>query len=368
MTDNVDIKFMKMAIALSLKGVGNVNPNPMVGAVIVKNGEVIGEGFHEKFGGPHAEVNAVNNAVEDMEGATLYVTLEPCNHQGKTPPCTDLIIEEKFARVVVAMTDPNYLVNGKGIDKLINSGIEVETGLLANEVEEINMVYHKFITTKQPFCAMKTAMTLDGKIATYKGDSKWISNERSRDFVHHLRHRYSGIMVGVNTIIKDDPELTNRSLDTNGSQPVRIIVDSAGRTPLSSKVLDTDKAQTIIAITDKASQDFKSQVAAKGVQIISCPQNDNRVDLSFLFNELGKQGIDSVLLEGGSTLNFSAIDEDLVDKVYSFISPKFVGGNESKTPVGGKGVPNISDAFFVDIKNIKRFNEDIMIESYIIRR
>lgn len=368
MFDSNDLKFMQHALDLSLKGIGLVNPNPMVGAVIVKNGVVIGEGYHAKFGEPHAEVNAVKNAAEEVEGSTIYVTLEPCNHQGKTPPCTELLIRKKFSRIVIAMKDPNSLVDGKGIKRLRENGIQVDTDCLSAEAEELNKVYRKFITNRQPYCVMKTAMTLDGKIATYTGDSKWISNEESRRFVHQLRHQLMGIMVGVNTVIKDDPELTDRSEFPIKNHPVRIVVDSAGRTPLDSRILDTSNAPTIIAVTDKASQEFKSQIIEKGARIIDCPQNDNRVDLPFLFSELAKKNIDSVLLEGGSTLNFSAIDAGLVDKVYSFISPKFIGGNGARTPIGGKGVSNIGDAFFLDIKIIKRFEDDIMIESNIIKK
>lgn len=359
---------MQRALDLSIKGRGTVNPNPLVGAVIVKDDVIIGEGYHAKFGGPHAEVNAVDSAPEGVEGATLYVTLEPCNHQGKTPPCSELIIKEKFSRVVIGMKDPNILVNGKGIQRLQDYGIKVDVGCLNAEAEEINKIYRKFITTNQPYCVLKTAMTLDGKIATYTGDSKWISNEQSRKFGHELRHQLTGIMVGVNTVIKDDPELTDRSDYKNKSHPVRIVVDSAGRTPLSSKLLNTTAAQTIIAVTDKADQEFKRNILEKGARVIECPQNNGRVDLSFLFSELAKENIDSILLEGGSTLNFSAIEEGLVDKVYSFISPKFVGGNASHTPVGGKGVANISDAFFLDIKKIERFENDVMIESNIIKK
>ncbi len=202
MATSDDIRFMKQAIKLSKKGYGFVNPNPLVGAVIVKNGKVIGKGYHGYFGGPHAEVNAINNATENIKGATIYVTMEPCNHHGKTPPCTDILIKEQIIRVVIGMKDPNKLVNGKGIKKLEDSGIKVDFGILEDEIETLNEAYIKYITSKLPFCTLKTAMTLDGKISTYTGDSKWISNENSRKCVHELRHRYAAIMVGVNTVIK----------------------------------------------------------------------------------------------------------------------------------------------------------------------
>ncbi len=355
-----------MAIDLSKKGYGTVNPNPLVGAVIVKNGEIIGEGYHEYYGGHHAEINAINNAKESVKGATMYVTLEPCNHYGKTPPCTNRIIKEQFSRVVIGILDPNTIVNGKGIEKLRQAGIVVETGIMKDEINIVNEVFIKYITTKQPFCAMKTAMSLDGKISTYTGNSKWISNEKSRKWVHELRHRYSGIMVGVNTIIKDDPDLTDRSDYEIKKHPVRIVLDSNGRTPLNSKILNTSYAKTIIAVTENANSKFIKSVNKNGAKVIICPKKDNRVNLSYLMNELGKQSIDSILLEGGSTLNFSALKEGVVDKVFSFIAPKLIGGDTSKMPVGGLGFDSLEKAISLNIKNIKRFDQDILVEAYII--
>ena len=361
-----DFKFMKMAIDLSKKGYGTVNPNPLVGAVIVKNGEIIGEGYHEYYGGHHAEINAINNTKESVKEATMYVTLEPCNHYGKTPPCTDRIIKEKFSRVVIGIMDPNKIVIGKGAKKLRQAGILVETGIMEDEINIINEVFIKYITTKQPFCAMKTAMSLDGKISTYTGNSKWISNEKSRKWVHELRHRYSGIMVGVNTIIKDDPDLTDRSDYEIKKHPVRIVLDSNGRTPLNSKILNTSYAKTIIAVTENANSEFIKSVNKNGAKVIICPEKDKRVDLSYLMHELGKQSIDSILLEGGSTLNFSALKEGVVDKIFSFIAPKLIGGDTSKTPVGGLGFDSLEKAISLNIKNIKRFDQDILVEAYII--
>ena len=367
MSTTEDIKFMKMALKMSLQGLGFVNPNPLVGAVIVRDGKVIGKGYHAFFGGPHAEINAIQNATGNIEGATIYVTLEPCNHQGKTPPCTKRLIEEKFYRVVIGMKDPNVLVNGKGIDQLQKAGIKVDTGVLENEIEAINEVYTKFITTKKPFCCLKTAMTLDGKISTFSGESKWISNKKSRKYVHSIRHQYAAILVGVNTIIKDNPLLTARSENENKSNPIRIIADSNGRTPLDSAVLNTREAKTIIAVTKNANGKFIETIKEKGVEIIICPENNKKADIEFLIKELGKRGIDSVLLEGGSTLNFSAIQAGIVDKVISFISPKMFGGETANTPIGGAGFENITDAITLNIDNIHRFDDDLMITSYIIK-
>ncbi len=356
-----------MALKMSLKGLGSVNPNPLVGAVIVKDRKVIGKGYHEYFGGPHAEVNAIKNTKGKIKGATIYVTLEPCNHQGKTPPCTDRLIKEKFGRVVIGMKDPNKLVNGKGIEQLIKAGMKVESGILENEIMATNEAYIKFVSSHKPFCTLKTAMTLDGKISTFTGNSKWISNEKSRNCVHKLRHQYAAILVGVNTIIKDNPFLTDRSEAEKQSNPVRVIADSNGRTPLNANVLDTDEANTIIAVTKKANSDFIRAVKKKGADVIICPENNKKVDIEFLIIELGKRGIDSILLEGGSTLNFSAIQAGIVDKVISFISPKMFGGETANTPIGGVGFENVQDAINLNIDDIQRFDDDLMITSYIIK-
>jgi diaminohydroxyphosphoribosylaminopyrimidine deaminase / 5-amino-6-(5-phosphoribosylamino)uracil reductase len=366
MNEPDDIKFMRQAFELSKKGFGFVNPNPIVGAVIVKNGKVLGEGYHEFFGGPHAEINALKNVV-NAQGATLYVTLEPCNHFGKTPPCTERIIMEKFSRIVIGIKDPNPLVNGKGIKKLIGDGVNVESGILNDEIQRLNEVYIKYITTGLPYCVLKTAMTLDGKISTFKGDSKWISNEKSRDFVHELRHRYAAIMVGVNTIIKDNPDLTDRSNNLNKKHPLRIIVDSNGRTPAHSSVWDQSVAPTLFATTKNANKDFIEMVKKKDCEAIICPEKDKKVNLSFLIANLGKRNIDSILLEGGSTLNFSAIQEGIIDKVYSFISPKMLGGEKANTPLGGAGFSHVDQAITLNIHEIIRMDEDLMIESYIIK-
>ncbi len=360
-----DIKFMRRAIELSLLGNGFVHPNPLVGAVIVKNGKVIGEGYHQKFGEAHAEVNAINNTTEPIEGATMYVTLEPCNHYGKTPPCTDRIIHEKISRVVIGIPDPNNQVSGGGIEKLLSAGIEVGTGILQKQVQKVNEVFIKYVQTGMPFCAMKTAMTMDGKISTYTGDSKWISNELSRKYVHELRHNYSGIMVGVNTVITDNPSLDDRSDYKTKSHPAKIVVDSNGRTPLNAKLFKSNTAKTIIAVTEKAGADFKKAVSNKGAEIVLCPSKGDKVDIRFLMKHLGNSGIDSIFLEGGSTLNFSAINEGLVDKVYSFISPKLLGGEKAHTPIGGTGYKKINDAIVLKIADIKRFDEDILVEAYI---
>ena len=313
----LDVKYMKRALELAKMGSGYTNPNPLVGAVIVKDGRIIGEGYHQVYGSHHAEVNAFINATEDVSGATMYVTLEPCSHFGKTPPCADAIVENKIKKVIIGLKDPNPIVSGRGIKILQENGIEVVIGILSEEGKKLNEIFLKYITTKMPFCFMKTAMTLDDKIATYTGDSKWVTGELSREYVHQLRHRVAGIMVGVGTILSDDPLLTTRLKNANGSDPIRIIVDSSGRIPLEAKVLNLkSKSGTIVATTEKADKAKIKALKEKGTKVIITPLKNNKVDLMFLMKTLGEQKIDSVLLEGGSELNYSALEEGIVDKVY----------------------------------------------------
>lgn len=362
----MDEFYMKRALELSLKGIGKTSPNPLVGAVIVKNGKIIGEGYHEYYGGPHAEVNAINNAIEEVEGATIYVTLEPCSHFGKTPPCADLLVRKKFSKAVVAMIDPNPKVAGRGVELLRQNGIEIVTGVLEDEAKKTNEIFIKYIQEKKPFCILKTAMTMDGKIATRTGESMWITNEKSRYYVHELRNIASGIMIGINTIINDNPSLTTR-LKEGGTDAVRIIVDSSLRIPPDSNVLKLNsQKKTIIATTEKADQNkIKHLSEIENVQVIVLPQKNSQVNLVYLFDWLGSNGIDSVLVEGGSTLNFSILKEGLADKVITFIAPKILGGKESKTPVGGEGFEKLKDAILLDGVKISTFDEDIMIEAYV---
>lgn len=357
---------MRRALELSKKAEGLVNPNPLVGAVIVKDNRIIGEGYHEHFGGPHAEVNAFKSAKEDVEGATMYVTLEPCAHYGKTPPCADAIVRKKISKVVIGMVDSNPLVAGKGIEILRKAGIEVVTGILDSEIKKTNEIFIKYITEKKPFCIMKTAMTIDGKIATAIGDSKWISNEKSRAYVHEIRHMVTGIMVGIGTVLSDDPELTTRREGKISINPVRIIIDSTAKIPLDSKVLKCDeKTKTIIVTTKFASETKIEAIKQKGAEVIVTPSENNWVNLNYLMGVLGEMGIDSILLEGGSTLNYSALDEGIVDKVITFISPKIFGGTSGKTTVGGKGIEHVKDSILLCDTQVSRFDEDIMIEAYV---
>lgn len=364
-----DAFYMKQALDLAGKGMGFVNPNPLVGAVIVKDGQIIGRGWHEYFSGPHAEVNAIKDAKGNTENATLYVSLEPCSHYGKTPPCSLEIIRNKFTRVVVGCEDPNPLVAGRGIEMIRNAGIEVQSGILEKEGKELNEVFFKFISTQTPFVVMKTAMSLDGKITTKTGDSKWVSGEESRKRVHELRNQYSGIMVGINTVIKDDPLLNVRDITGNTKNPIRIVVDSKARISLEAKIINSlEIAPTIIAVTDQAPDEKLSQLKEKGAWVIVCPEQNIRVNLKFLMQELAKRNIDSILLEGGGTLNFEAMQQGVVDKVIVFIAPKIIGGTEAITPVEGRGISLLANA--VELENLKTIQsgQDIMVEGYLIRK
>lgn len=354
---------MKRALELAKLGWGYTNPNPLVGAVIVKDSRIIGEGYHEYFGGPHAEINAIKNAKEDVKGAQLYVTLEPCCHHGKTPPCVDAIIKSGIQDVYIAMEDPNSCVSGKGIKYLKEAGLNVHTGILKNEAQKLNEIFIKYITTKIPYVILKSAMTVDGKIATTIGDSKWITNEKSREHVHMLRGRVMAIMVGVNTVIKDNPYLTARIRGLKS--PTRIIIDSQGRIPLDSNVLCDRSAKTIIATTKKMPVDKINKLRNLAIDIIIVDSIDGKVNLKELIKVLGTMGIDSVLIEGGGTLNYSALKEGIVDKVMFYIAPKIIGGSNALTPVEGNGIDYIKDAIKLNDIEITKFDDDILITGYI---
>ena len=358
---------MKLALELAKKGIGRVHPYPMVGAVIVKDGKILGQGYHKKCGEGHAEVNAFKDAEEkneNVEGAEMYVTLEPCSHFGKTPPCADKIIEKKISKVFIGTLDPNPLVAGRGVKKLKDAGIYVEYGILESECYKLNEVFMKYIVKKEPFVVMKTGMSLDGKIATYSGESKWITEEKSREDVHNLRNELTGIMVGINTVLKDNPQLTCRV--NGGRNPIRIIVDSTLKIPIDCKIVNTAKeVETIIATTDKANLDKINSLEDKGVKIIVVPSKNGKVNLKELMTILGKLKIDSILLEGGGTLNFSALEEGIVDKVKIYIAPKIIGGKDSKTPIEGKGIDNLKDAFKITNLSVSTIKEDILVEGYV---
>lgn len=352
---------MNRAIRLADNGIGFVNPNPLVGAVIVRDDQVIGEGWHERCGGLHAERNAFLNCSENPEGATLYVTLEPCCHYGKTPPCTDAIIENRIKRVVVGLTDPNPLVAGKGIEKLRAAGIEVVTGIEEELIREQNRVFLKYITTGNPWVVMKTAMTLDGKIATHTGDSHWVTGETARQRVQEMRRVNRAIMVGAGTVRVDNP-LLNCRLGGDVRQPVRIIVDSGAAIPRDSRIVETAGIfPTIVAHTRKAGAAQLETLAANGVELLLCEDMEGRVSIADLLQKLGKKGIDSILLEGGGELNDSFIRGGYVDEVYAFIAPKIIGGRAAKTPVEGCGFARMQQALHLIDSRMEQVGEDFLI-------
>lgn len=354
---------MGRALELAKKGIGKVNPNPLVGAVIVKDNEIIGEGYHECYGEAHAERNAVTNAIKSVEGSTIYVTLEPCAHYGKTPPCVDLIIEKKFKKVVIGMLDPNELVAGKSVEKLKKHGIEVVVGVKEEECKVMNEIFIKYITTKIPFVILKSGTSLDGKIATYSGESKWITSKESREDSQNLRNRLHSIMVGINTVIEDDPELTCRI--NNEKNLIRIIVDTNLRIPIDSKVIKNKDKNTIIATTLKADENKKQTLRELGIKVIEVREKDNRVNLKELVKMLGQEGIDSILIEGGGTLNFSALEENIVDKVIFYIAPKILGGQNSKNSIAGIGFSRLDYAVKLKDINYRTIGEDLVVEGYI---
>jgi diaminohydroxyphosphoribosylaminopyrimidine deaminase/5-amino-6-(5-phosphoribosylamino)uracil reductase len=359
--------YMRRALNLARLGEGHTAPNPMVGCVVVKDGRIISEGYHERYGEFHAERNALTRCMEDTEGADLYVTLEPCCHHGKTPPCTDIIIEKKIARVFVGSMDSNPLVAGKGVQILREHGIEVETGILEAECLKLNEVFYHYIKEKTPFVVMKYAMTLDGKIACATGDSKWVTGEAARKQVHEMRNRYKGIMAGIGTVLADDPLLNCRI--PGGVDPIRIICDSKLRIPVDSQIVKTaQEIQTIVVCTQDTleHEGKKAQMLNDiGIQIIAAGAGES-VDLKELMVLLGAQGIDSILLEGGGTLNASALKAGIVNKVYAYIAGKLVGGQDARSPVEGNGIEKMRDAVQLSEITIDKVGEDICICGYPI--
>lgn len=351
---------MRRAIELARKGIGKVNPNPLVGAVIVKNDNIIAEGYHTEYGGLHAERNAFKNLKESAEGADIYVTLEPCCHYGKQPPCTQAVIENGIKNVYIGSDDPNSLVAGKGIEQLKAAGINVVTGILKKECDALNPVFFHYITNKTPYVVMKYAMTLDGKTACDTGESKWVTGEEARQHVQQSRNMLQGIMAGIQTVINDNPELTCRI--PGGRNPVRIICDSNLRIPDGCNILRTaHKVKTIIATVSENTEKIK-QLEEKGAVVIKTPSLYNRVDLKFLMQELGKQGIDGILLEGGGTLNSSALKAGIVNHIQVYIAPKIFGGSGRYTPVRGEGVLSPESAYICTNMEITGFGNDILLE------
>lgn len=365
-------RFMARAIELALKGAGKTSPNPLVGAVITQGSAVVGEGYHEQAGKPHAEVNALRAAGDSARGATMYVNLEPCNHHGRTPPCTEAIIAAGIKRVVIATRDPNPLVNGQGVQRLRAAGVDVVEGVLAQAGKTLNEAFFHFIRTGRPFVVLKYAMTLDGKAATAGGQSRWISGEASRQCVHQLRSRYDAVMTGIGTVLADDPMLTARPSGSQGRDPIRIILDSRLRIPLDAKLLHLEsEAPTWIVTTPlapaakRAALEDLAKRAHSPLEVLTMPVHEGRVELPTLMRELGGRGVTSLLLEGGASLNGAALTSGIVDKIVCFIAPKIFGGATAPGPVGGAGVAEIGRAWRLTRIRLGLADGDIVITGYI---
>ena len=359
-------QFMKRAIELAKQGSGWTAPNPLVGAVVVKNGRVIGEGYHRKYGELHAERNALAACTEDPAGATLYVTLEPCCHYGKTPPCTAIIIEKKIAKVVIGSRDPNPKVAGKGARILREHGIEVVEDYMREACDALNPVFFHYITTKTPYVVLKFAMTLDGKIATRTGASKWITGEAARNHVHQLRGRYAGILAGIGTVLADDPMLNCR-ID-GAHQPLRIILDSHLRIPMGSRLVRSAKEYPLLIVCNESTRDREEgtnriqKLEEAGAKVWTLPEKNGHPDLNVLMQRLGEEKIDSVLIEGGGTVNEAALKAHIVHHVYAYIAPKIFGGEDAKTPVEGSGIRLPQECANLRLAKITVLLNDMLLE------
>ena len=357
-----DKDYMSLALSLAERGQGWTSPNPMVGAVLVKEGRIIGQGWHKHRGGLHAEREALADCKTSPAGATLYVTLEPCCHYGRQPPCTDAILAAGISRVVVGALDPNPLVAGKGIDILRAQGVSVETGVLQEVCGRLNRAFFQYITTKRPYVTMKYAMTLDGKIATRTGASRWITGELARERVHRDRHANAAILAGVGTVLADDPLLTCRL--EGGKNPLRVVCDTHLRTPLDSQIVRTAGEYPTVLAVGPVDSERAAPYEAAGCQVWTLPLREGRVDLSALMDRLGEAEIDSLLLEGGGALNWSMLEAGLVHRVQAYIAPKLFGG-EAKSPVSGTGVTLPDQAFRLTDLTVTQIGEDILLEGEI---
>jgi len=355
--------YMSLAIKLALKAKGRTSPNPMVGALVVKNGRIIGRGYHEKAGLPHAEVAALEEAGKSAKGATLYVTLEPCTHFGKTPPCVDKIIRSRIREVVVGMIDPNPLNNGKGIAILKQHKIKVNSGFLEDKLKKLNEVFIKYITKGMPFVTVKVAESLDGKIATRSGDSKWISSDKSRAYAHRIRRNFDAIMVGVNTILRDNPRLDAWFSD---KQPIKIVVDSQLSTPQDANIFSKNSSVIIVTMSSTPGQETENRkMLLQKARILEAKEKAGQINLKDMMKKLARLGISNILVEGGGTLVGSLFDEGLVDKIMFFISPKIIGGKGAISAVMGEGIARIDKAIRLKEVKIKHIGGDILVEGYV---
>jgi len=353
-----DQDYMALAINLASATEGQTSPNPQVGAVLVKNGQIIGIGAHLKAGEPHAEVHAITMAGDKAKDATLYVTLEPCSHFGKTPPCSNLVIESGIKKVFVASVDPNPLVGGAGVKKMLDAGLDVQVGLLEEEAKALNKVFFHYISTGLPYVTLKSATSLDGKIATVTGESKWITGEEARKDVHRFRHSHDAILVGVNTVIKDNPSLTTR-LEAGGKNPVRVVLDNTLRTPLDSRIVNDRAAETIIVTGARAEPERIKQFTERGTEVIKL--ETEQVEVHDMLKKLGERGITSVYVEGGAEVHGSFLKEKAFQQVIAYIAPKLLGGKNAPASYGGAGIARIEDTVSLEIKDVKQIGQDIRI-------
>jgi len=364
-TERDDQLHMARALELAARGRGLTSPNPMVGAVVVRDGQVVGEGFHRRAGSEHAEIEALARAGAQARGATLYVALEPCVHQGRTPPCAPVLLESGLSRVVVAVLDPNPKVNGRGVQALREAGVSVTVGVLGEEARALNRVFFTYMLRARPFVTMKAAMTLDGKIAAWDRSSRWISGEESRQVAHRMRAEADAIVVGIGTVLEDDPELTVRTGRDWPKEPYRIIVDSHLRLPLDARLFSAGtRSRILVATTDLASQDRVDALQGREVPVLACPARDGRVDLVALTKRLAEMDITTLLLEGGSSLNAAFLEASLVDRVVFFVAPKIVGGARALGPVGGDG-RSLKEAFRVANLSVRSVGDDLLVEGDI---
>ncbi|AMA73647.1 MULTISPECIES: bifunctional diaminohydroxyphosphoribosylaminopyrimidine deaminase/5-amino-6-(5-phosphoribosylamino)uracil reductase RibD [Aneurinibacillus] len=359
-------EYMELALKLAAAARGQTSPNPMVGCVLVKNGEVVGMGAHLRAGEAHAEVQALRMAGTKAKGATAYVTLEPCSHYGRTPPCADALIEHGVQTVVVAMLDPNPLVAGRGVAKLKEAGVNVLTGICEAEAKRLNEVFITFITTGRPFVTVKTAMTLDGKVATYSGSSRWITGEEARREVHRMRHEHDAILVGVNTVLADNPQLTTR-LSPGGKNPIRVIVDTTLRIPMDANVLTDGQAPTWIFTTEHADRTKRAQLEEKRIRVFSTGDGP-KVDIDCLLATLGEQQVSSLLVEGGSQINSAFLHARAINKVVAYVAPKLVAGQNAPTPFGGLGIEEMADAISLMDVSFEKVGNDMKISGYPVWR
>jgi diaminohydroxyphosphoribosylaminopyrimidine deaminase/5-amino-6-(5-phosphoribosylamino)uracil reductase len=363
--NDLDEKFMREALRQARKGMGQTSPNPTVGAVIVRNGKVLSTGYHREAGLPHAEVEALNKLGAKATGDTLYVTLEPCNHYGRTPPCTEAIVRSGIKRVVVGMKDPNPGVSGGGCEFLRDNGIQVKAGVLETECRQINEAFLKFVTSRRPFVIVKSALTLDGWTATATGHSQWITNDKSRQFVHRLRDQVDGVMVGVRTVLADDPLLTVRLRRGRGRNPLRIVVDTHLRTPVNARILHQDSSSnTLIAVSADVPAEERRRFQREGVSILTCPTRGEMIDLGALMDILGTMSVTSLLVEGGASIIGSMLRERLIDKFFIFNSTKILGGDDGIPMAAGPGPKRIDQCLALKDIQTRRFGNDIMIVGY----